>query len=87
MPAVSRQHATFSTDPSVVDARVRPAVPHRAIGTMARKTHYVARGNTTRRQRVARLVRAAWSFSKKRVNLIGTLKRFMCHDNLTRAAA
>jgi len=41
----------------------------------------------TLRQRVSRLVRAALSFSKKLANHIGAIKLFICHYNLTRAAA
>jgi hypothetical protein len=33
------------------------------------------------------LVRAALSFSKKLAHHIGVIKLFICHDNLTRAAA
>jgi hypothetical protein len=39
------------------------------------------------RQRVSRLVRDALSFSKKLANHIGAIKLFICHYNLTRAAA
>ena len=45
------------------------------------------RFNNTLRQRVSRLVRAALSFSKKLTNHIGAIKLFICHYNLTRAAA
>jgi hypothetical protein len=46
-----------------------------------------ARFNNTMRQRVSRLVRETLSFSKKLANHIGAIKYFICHDNLTRAAA
>ena len=45
------------------------------------------RFNNTLRQRVSRLVRDALSFSKKLANHIGAIKLFICHYNLTRAAA
>jgi hypothetical protein len=39
------------------------------------------------RQRVSRLVREALSFAKKLAKHIGAIKLFICHYNLTRAAA
>jgi hypothetical protein len=45
------------------------------------------RFNHMLRQRVARLVHDALSFSKKLVNHIGAIKLFICHYNLTRAVA
>jgi hypothetical protein len=39
------------------------------------------------RQRLSRLVRETLSFSKKLTHHIGAIKYFICHDNLTRAAA
>jgi hypothetical protein len=39
------------------------------------------------RQRVSRLVRDTLSFSKKLAHHIGAIKYFICHYNLTRAAA
>jgi hypothetical protein len=36
---------------------------------------------------VSRLVRDALSFSKKLANPIGAIQLFICHYNLTRAAA
>jgi len=70
-----------------VYAKVIPAAQHRAINKLARKTNHLERFNNTLRQRVSRLVRAALSFSKKLVNHIGAMKLFICHYNLTRAAA
>jgi len=54
---------------------------------LARTTHHIERFNNTLRQRVARLVRDALSCAKKRAPHSGAIKRFICHDNLTRAAA
>jgi len=64
-----------------------PAAQHRAISKVARKTNHIERFNNTLRQRVSRLVREALSCSQKLAHPIGAIKLFICHDNLTRAAA
>ena len=87
IPQAYRQHATFYTDQYVVYEGVIPAAQHRAISKLARKTNHIERFNNTLRQRVSRLVREALSFSKKLTNHIGAIKLFICHYNLTRAAA
>ena len=87
IPQGYRQHATFYTDQYVVYAGVIPAAQHRAISKLARATNHIERFNNTLRQRVSRLVREALSFSKKLTNHIGAIKLFICHYNLTRAAA
>jgi insertion element IS1 protein InsB len=87
IPHAYRQHATFYTDQYVVYEAVIPAAQHRAITKLARKTNHIERFNNTLRQRVSRLVREALSFSKKLANHIGAIKLFICHYNLTRAAA
>jgi insertion element IS1 protein InsB len=87
IPHAYRQHAMFYTDQSVVYAGVIPAAQHRAISKLARTTNHIERFNNTLRQRVSRLVREALSFSKKLANHIGAIKLFICHYNLTRAAA
>jgi insertion element IS1 protein InsB len=87
IPHAYRQHATFYTDQYVVYEGVIPAAQHRAITKLARKTNHIERFNNTLRQRVSRLVREALSFSKKLANHIGAIKLFICHYNLTRAAA
>jgi insertion element IS1 protein InsB len=66
---------------------VIPAAQHKATSKRARKTHHIERCNNTLRQRVSRLVRDALAFSKKLANHIGAIKLFICHYNLTRAAA
>ena len=71
----------------VVYEGVIPAVQHRAIRKLARKTNHLAHFNNTLRQRVSRLVREALACSKKLAHHIGAIKMFICHDNLTRAAA
>src|ERR671919_120189 len=87
IPEVYRQQATFYTDQYVVYEGVIPTAQHKAISKLARKTNHVERFNNTLRQRVSRLVREALSFSKKLANHIGAIKMFICHYNLTRAAA
>src|SRR5258705_2373467 len=87
IPLAYRQHATFYTDQYVVYAGVIPAAQHRAIHKLAHKTNHIERFNNTLRQRVSRLVREALSFSKKLAHHIGAIKLFICHYNLTRAAA
>ena len=87
IPHAYRQHATFYTDQYVVYENVIPVAQHKAISKLARKTNHIERFNNTLRQRASRLVRAALSFSKKLANHIGAIKLFICHYNLTRAAA
>jgi insertion element IS1 protein InsB len=87
IPEAYRQHATFYTDQYVVYTGVIPAAQHRAISKLARKTNHIERFNNTLRQRVSRLVHETLSFSKKLANHIGAIKYFICHYNLTRAAA
>ena len=87
IPEAYRQRATFYTDQYVVYEGVIPAAQHRAISKLARKTNHIERFNNTLRQRVSRLVREALSFSKKLAHHIGAIKLFICHYNLTKAAA
>jgi insertion element IS1 protein InsB len=87
IPHAYRQHATFSTDRYAVYEEVIPATQHKAISKLARKTNHLERCNNTLRQRVSRLVREALSFSKKLAHHLGAIKLFICHYNLTRAAA
>jgi insertion element IS1 protein InsB len=87
IPQVYRQHATFYTDQYVVYEGVIPVAQRRAISKLARKTKHIERFNNTLRQRVSRLVRETLSFSKKLANHVGAIKLFICHYNLTRAAA
>ena len=82
-----RQQAVFHTDLYEVYQGIIPVGQHRAITKKARKTNHVERFNNTLRQRVSRLVRDTLSFSKKLVNHIAAIKFFICHYNLTRAAA
>jgi len=87
LPAVYREQATFYTDQYTVYAGIIPAAQHKAITKHARQTNHIERFNNTLRQRVSRLVRDTLAFSKKLVNHIGAIKYFICHYNLTRAAA
>ena len=86
-PQASRQHATFDTDPYVVDAQGIPAAQPQALSKWTRQTQHIDRFNNTLRQRVARLVGDALSLSKKLANPIGAIHLFMCHSTLPRTAA
>jgi insertion element IS1 protein InsB len=86
-PAVYREQATFYTAQYAVYTGIIPAAQHKAITKHARKTNHIERFNKTMRQRVSRLVRDTLAFSKKLANHIGAIKYFICHYNLTRAAA
>jgi insertion element IS1 protein InsB len=86
-PAVYREHATCSTDQSVVYPGVIPAERHKAITKKARLTNHLERLNNTLRHRVSRLVRATLACSKRVENHIGAIRYFLCHYNLMRAAA
>jgi insertion element IS1 protein InsB len=87
IPAVYREQATFYTDQYDAYTGVIPAERHKAITKKARKTNHVERFNNTLKQRVSRLVRETLSFSKKLANHIGAINFFICHSNLTNAAA
>jgi insertion element IS1 protein InsB len=66
---------------------VIPVERHTAITKKARKPNHIERFNNTLRQRVSRLGRETWSFSKKLANHIGAIRFFICHYNLEKAAA
>jgi hypothetical protein len=66
---------------------VMPAERHKAITKQARTTKHIERFNHPLRQRLACLVRAMLSCSKKGENPIGAITFFLCHDNLEKAAA
>ena len=87
IPHTYPQHATFHTDQYLVYAGVLPAAQHRVISKLERTTNHLERLNNMLRQRVSRLVREVLSFSKKLANYIGAITLFICHANLTRAAA
>jgi insertion element IS1 protein InsB len=87
IPVGYREPATFHTDQDDAYQGVIPAERHQAITKKARKTNHRERFNNTLRQRLSRLVRETLSFSKKLAHHIGAIKYFICHYNLTRAAA
>jgi insertion element IS1 protein InsB len=87
IPVAYREQAKFHTDQYEAYKGVIPAERHQAITKQARKTNYIERFHNTLRQRLARLVRETLSFSKKLANHIGAIRYFICHYNLTRAAA
>jgi insertion element IS1 protein InsB len=87
IPLVYREQATFHTDQYDAYQGVIPTERHKAITKHARKTNHIERFNNTLRQRLSRLVRETLSFSKKLAHHIGSIKYFICHYNLTRAAA
>jgi insertion element IS1 protein InsB len=87
IPAMYRAQATFYTDQYEAYTGVIPAVQHKAITKKAQKTNHIERFHNTLRQRVSRLVRATLAFSKKLETHIGAIRCFICHYNLTRAAA
>jgi IS1 family transposase len=62
-------------------------VTHKAITQQARQTTHIERCTTTLRQRLVRLVREPWSFSKKVEKHSGALTCFLCHYNLEKAGA
>jgi insertion element IS1 protein InsB len=87
IPVAYREQARFHTDQYEAYTGVIPAARHQAITKQARKTNHIERFNNTLRQRLSRLVRETLSFSKKLANHIGAIRYFICHYNLTRAAA
>jgi insertion element IS1 protein InsB len=87
IPEAYQEHAISHTDQYEVYRGVIPAERHKAITKQARQTNHIERFNNTLRQRLARLVRATLSFSKKVENHIGAIKFFICPYNLEKAAA
>lgn len=81
-----RQRAVCFTDFYAVYASVLPSKRHKAVGKETGKTAYIERFNNTLRQRCARLVRKALSFSKKRANHLGAIWYFI-HDYNARIRA
>jgi insertion element IS1 protein InsB len=73
--------AIFYTDQYAVYPGILPPARQRAISKPARKTNHVERFNGPLRQRVSRLGRSTWSFSKNLANHIGAIKYFICHYN------
>lgn len=69
LPAVYRQCALAYTDFWAAYSAVLPSKRHRAVGKETGKTSYIERFNNTIRQRVSRLLRKTWSFSRSVENL------------------
>ncbi len=87
LPDIYQQCAVAYTDFWQAYKTVIPSERHRAVGKETGLTNHVERLNNTFRQRVARLVRASLSFSKKLNNHIGAIWYFIHGYNaeLTRA--
>ncbi len=79
LPPVYRQCAIAYTDFWAAAGAVLPSKRHRAVGKETGKTSDVERFNNTLRQRVSRLVRKTFSFSKSVENHIGAIWYFI-HD-------
>jgi insertion element IS1 protein InsB len=87
LPAVYRERGIFDTDYYEAYNGVISTAQHQSIRKKVRKTDHIERFHNTLRQRVSRLVRDTLAFSRKLKNYIGVIRYFICHDNLTRAAA
>ena len=81
LPSVYRQCAVAFTDFWSAYGAVFPRQRHRAVGKETGKTSYIERFNNTLRQRVSRLVRKTWSFSKSVENHIGAIWYFVHYYN------
>jgi len=87
MPTVDQERALFSTDQDEVYTGGIPSAQPRALSKLARRTTHGERCNCTLRQRVSRLGRAMFSFSKNLANHSGAIKYFICDYNLSKCAA
>jgi insertion element IS1 protein InsB len=87
IPVASREQAIWYTDQYEAYQGVIPAARPKAIPKNAWETNHIERVNNALRPRVSRLVGDTLAFSKKLEYHIGTIQYFICHDNLTRAAA
>lgn len=81
LPPIYRQCAVAYTDFWQAYGVVFPSKRHNAVGKETGKTSYIERFNCTLRQRVSRLVRKTFSFSKKVENHIGAIWLFVHHYN------
>ncbi len=86
LPPDYRQRAVCYTEFLQAYASVRPSKRHKAVERASGKTRPIERLNNTIRQRCARLVRKALSFSKKLANPLGAIWLFI-HDYNTRILA
>jgi insertion element IS1 protein InsB len=87
IPVAYREQATCYTGQYEAYQDVIPAAQHKAITKNARNTNHIERFHNTRRPRVSHLFRDTFAFSKELEYHIGAIRYFICHDNLTRAAA
>jgi IS1 family transposase len=78
---VYRQCAICYTNFWESSSEVLPFKRHRPVGKESGKTSYIERLNNTLRQRISRLVRKTFSFSKKLPNHIGAIFNFVHHYN------
>ena len=85
VPAAYRAGATCFTDLWGAYAAALPAARHRPSAKGSGLNNHVERFFNTLRQRCARVVRKALSFSKCTENHIGALWYFIRHYNLCRA--
>ena len=83
LPPIYRQQAICYTDFWSVYEEVLPAKRHRKVDKKSGKTSYIERFNNTMRQRISRLVRKTLSFSKKIINHIGAIWKFIHHYNFS----
>lgn len=87
LPPIYRQQAVVYTDRFPAYAAVLPSKRHRSCTKRDGQTNHIERFNDTLRQRCARLVRKALSFSKSLRNLVGAIWLFIHHYNTPLMAA
>lgn len=66
--------------------KVVPSQRHRAVGQECGETAHIERFNNTLPQRLGRLVRKTWSFSKNQDMLVASLQLLLHRYNQERAA-
>jgi len=81
LPSIYRQCAVCYTDNWAAPQQVIPSKRHKAVGKNSGLTNHIERFNHTMRQRISRLVKKTWSFSKKLENHIGAIWYFIHHYN------
>jgi len=81
LPPVYRQCAVCYTDYWSAYEKIFPKKRHKPVGKETGKTSYIERFNLTMRQRISRLVRKTFSFSKKVENHIGAVWNFIHYYN------
>ena len=81
LPGIYRQCAVCYTDCWEAYQGVLPSKRHRAVHKKTGKPNLIEHLNGTLRQRISRLVRSTWSFSKSLPNHIGTIWYFVHNYN------